>query len=451
MRHLRAHVIAGAAVGALILAGCAPGQGPAETGPAATGPAATAPSGDASPSASGVDWSSFTGQTLTYVYFTDGPDEQATRDLIAKFEQETGATVDLQILPYGDLEASLQARLSAGDAPEAARLTDVNPFRDQLVDLTQYFGAEYRDEFLPGPVSSVLGANGEMLAVPSDLTMNGPFVNVDQFTKAGVALPSVDQPWTWDQMVADAEQVQAANGTPFALALDFSGHRVSTVLSQFGTTLIGPDGKVALDPDKAAEAIGLLADLMKADKMSRDFWLQAGTRYKGANEIFLAGDAPVYLSGNWQVAGFAKNVPFTWAAVPNPCAERCGGFPGGKFMGAFKESKNPVLGAAFVQWMNRPENQTAFAQASLFLPTRRDLAESGITYPERSDDMNVFLADLVNTPEDTYATVASPAFGIAANALRDEIAKVVAGQEDVATAVENIRQTTEDALAEVGS
>lgn len=436
-------LVVAAIAGAVVVSACAPGQ-PASTPVPAS--AAPRPGG----SAATVDWSSFKGQTLTYVYFTDGPDEQATRDLVARFVQETGAKVDLQIVPYGDLEASLQARLSAGDAPEVARLTDVNPFRDQLVDLAQYFGAEYAAEFLPGPVSSVLGPNGEMLAVPSDLTMNGPFVNVDQFTKAGVALPTRDDPWTFDEMVADAKKVQAANGSAFALALDFSGHRVSTILSQFGTTLIAADGTVALDTERAAKAIGILADLMKADAMSKDFWLQSGTKYKGANEIFLAGDAPVYLSGNWQVAGFATNAPFAWAAVPNPCAERCGGFPGGKFMGAFKGSKNPMLGAAFVQWMNRPENQTAFVQQSLFLPTRRDLAESGVDYPERSEDMNVFLADLVVTPEDTYATVASPAFGIAANALRDELSKVVAGQVDVATAVENVRQATAAALAEVG-
>jgi alpha-1,4-digalacturonate transport system substrate-binding protein len=226
---------------------------------------------------------------------------------------------------------------------------------------------------------------------------------------------------------------------------------VSTILSQYGTTLIGPDGKEALDPAKAAKAIGVLTDLMKADKMSKDFWLQSGSKYKGASEIFLSGAAPVYLSGNWQVAGFAKDAPFAWAAVPNPCEERCGGYPGGKFMAAFEGTKNPVLAAAFVQWMNRPENQTAFAQQSLFLPTRRDLAESGITYPQRSEDMNVFLADITKTPEDTYATVASPAAGIAYNSLRDEISKVVAGQEDVATAVQNVKKATADAVAEVGN
>lgn len=440
----RRMLVVAAIMGSLALAACAPGQAPVSIAPATSG-------GPSSPPSVGIDWSSFKGQTLTYVYFTDGPDEQATRTLIAGFEKETGATVDLQIVPFADLEASLQARLSAGDAPDAARVADINPYRDALLDLTQYFGAEYVEEFLPGPVSAARGPNGELLAVPSDMTMNGPIVNVDQFTKAGVALPTKNKPWTFDEMVAAAEKVQAANATAFALALDFSGHRVSTILSQYGTVLIGPDGKEALDPAKAAKAIGVLTDLMIADKMSKDFWLQAGSKYKGANEIFLAGDAPVYLTGNWQVAGFAKNAPFAWAAVPNPCAERCGGFPGGKFMAAFKGSENPELAAAFVQWMNRPENQTTFVQQSLFLPTRRDLAEAGLVYPQRSEDMNVFLNDITKTPEDTYATVASPAFGAAANALRAEIAKVVAGQEDVATAVQNVKKATADALAELGN
>ena len=440
----RRMLVVAAIMGSLALAACSPGQAPVSTGPSTSG-------GPSGPPSAGIDWASFKGQTVTYVYFTDGPDEQATRDLIAAFEKETGAKVDLQIVPYGDLEASLQARLSAGDAPDAARLTDVHPYRDALLDLTQYFGTQYVEEFLPGPVSAALGPNGELLAVPSDLTMNGPIVNVDQFTKAGVPLPTKEKPWSFDRMVADAEKVQTANGTAFALALDFSGHRVSTILSQYGTVLIGPNGKEALDPAKAAKAIGVLTDLMNTDKMSKDFWLQSGSKYKGANEIFLAGDAPVYLTGNWQVAAFAKDAPFAWAAVPNPCAERCGGFPGGKFMAAFRDSKNPALAAAFVQWMNRPENQTVFAQQSLFLPTRRDLAETGIAYPQRSEDMNAFLGDITKTPEDTYATVASPAFGTAANALRAEIAKVVAGQEDVATAVQNVKKATADALAELGN
>ncbi len=407
-----------------------------------------APGDQAKPEAKGkakkIDPASLRGKTMTYVYFTDGPDEQATRTLIKRFEQETGAKVKLQIVPYDDLETSLQTRLSGNNAPEVARIDGMFAYQDDLIDLSRYFGAGYKDQFLPGPLTGGLGPDGQLLAVPSDLTMNGPFVNVDQFKKAGVPLPTADKPWTEDEMVQAAEKVQQANHTDYALAMDKSGHRVSTILSQYGTTLISKDGKEGLDAAKGGKALGLLTGLLRSDKLSKDFWLESGSKYAGANEIFLAGAAPVYLSGNWQVSQFAKAAEFKWAAVPNPCAERCGGFPGGKFMGAFAKSKNPELGAYFVEWMNRTENQRSFVKDSLFLPTRKDLAQSGVDYASRNDDMAVFQKDVKETPPDSFESVYSPAFSGSADALVAEIDKVVAGREDVAEAVKQTKKKTSD-------
>ncbi len=409
---------------------------------ATTEPPSTAAEDTAAGSDS-VDLTAFEGESLTYVYFTDGaPDEEATRAAIAAFEEASGATVDLQIVPFADLETTLQAQLSGGDVPDVARVSNWRPFAGDVIDMNEMFGAEYSEQFLPGQVATALGDNGEFLAVPSDITMNGPFINVDAFNEAGVEIPTE---WTWDDMIAAATEVQEANDMEFALAIDKSGHRVSTVLSQFGTTLLGPDG-VTLDPAMAEAAITTLTDLMADDTKSADFSLESGSRYAGANEMFLAAAVPVYISGNWQVAQFAETAEFEWAAVPNPCAERCGGFPGGKYMVAFQGSDNPELAAAFVEFMNRTEIQQQLAEGASWLPTRNDLIESGITYPTRPDDMSVFLADIAATPEDTYLSLASPAFSAAATAVIEEIALVVAGEEDVPTAVENIIARSEQGL-----
>ncbi|GAA2158945.1 ABC transporter substrate-binding protein [Pedococcus bigeumensis] len=422
---------AGLALAAMALTACAPGS-----------------SSSSSDSASGpktVDFKSFKGKTLTYVYFTDGPDEQATRDAIAKFETETGAKVNLQILPFADLNTSLQARLSAGNAPEAARVADWQVYKDEAVDFKQYFGNDYPKEFSPGVASTVQDAAGHMYAVPSDLTINGPMINVDAFKKAGVAVPTK---WTWEQLVADAKKVAAANKMPYAVAIDKSGNRLSTVLSQYGTVMIGKDGKNALDKDKAAKALTFFTDLVKNNTVPKDFWLGSGSKYSGANEIFLAKQVPVYLSGPWQVGAFAKSASFEWAAVPNPCAERCGGFPGGKFMVAFKNSKEPTLGAAFVQWMNRTENQSEVDKTAFWLPTRQDLTTSGVKYPSRDSDMATFISQIGETPEETWATNSSPAFTKSATALIAETDKVVAGQQDVATAVTNLSAAIDKAIKE---
>ncbi len=417
---------------AVVSTACAPGAPSAPSSPA-SGPVS-------------VDMSSFKGKTLTYVYFTDGPDEQATRAAISKFEAATGATVNLQLLPFADVSTSLQARLAAGNAPEVARVADWHPYATDVVDFKSYFGADYPAQFSDGPAKSVLDASGAMLAVPSDVTINGPFVNVDAFKKAGVPVPTDKTKWTWDQMVADAQKVQQANGMESALAIDKSGNRVSTVLSQYGTMMIGENGKNALDTAKAEAAIGMLTKLISTGVVSKDFWLGAGSKYKGANDLFLAKQAAVYLSGPWQVGAFAKSASFNWAAVANPCAERCGGYPGGKFMVAFKSSKESTLGAAFVEWMNRTDNQSTVDKAAFWLPTRKDLVSAGVTYPDRAADMATFLSQVAATPADTFVGANSPAFATSATALVKEMDKVVAGQEDVATAVANTKVAIDGAI-----
>jgi alpha-1,4-digalacturonate transport system substrate-binding protein len=404
--------------------GCAPGQSGGEQ-----------PEGDGT-----IDPASFEGKTLSYVYFTDGPDEQATRAVVADFEAETGATVNLQVVPFDSLEQTLQARINGGNAPEVARVADWRPFADVLVDFKSYFGQDYDTKFIDGMARAAQESDGDMLAVPSDLTMNGPLVNVDAFRQAGVPLPEPDDPWTWDEMVQAAQQVQQANGMQFAVAIDKSGHRVSTVLSQFGTTMYDEQGDVALDPAKAEEAIGLLNDLMQRGLMSKDLWLEAGARYEDANELFLASEVPIYISGNWQVGLLAEDAPFEWAAAPNPCADRCGGFPGGKYMVAFTESAEPELGAYFVDWMNRPQNQQKLHQMAYWLPTRQELLDRGIEYSSRSSDMEVFQQEVARTPQDTYATTTNPNFDPSADALVEEMDKTVAGQQDVATTVSNVRE-----------
>jgi alpha-1,4-digalacturonate transport system substrate-binding protein len=422
MRLLRAVTVACAA--AMAISACAPGQ-PADE-PAAAGPQQ-------------IDWASFRGQTMDYLYFTDGPDEAATRALIDRFAQETGSTVNLQIVPFADLERTLQGRIGSGTPPHVARVQTWSPYADSLVDLKTYFGPDYPQQFTPGPAAAAQAPDGRMLGAPNDLTMNGPFVNVDAFNRAGVPLPTAQDPWTWDEMVAAATAVQQANGMESAIAIDKSGHRLSTVLSAFGTALIGPDGKEALDPAKAEAALNSLNGLVQSGAILKDFWLEQGSRYRGANEQFLAQQVPVYLSGNWQVGQFAQNATFQWAAVPNACGERCGGFPGGKYLVAFSESSNPALGAAFVEWMNRAEAQRAMSEQSFWLPTRRDLVESGITYPSRTEDMGVFLADVAVTPEDTYAANGSPAFNGSARLFVEEISKLFAGQQDAATTVAAVK------------
>ena len=406
------------AIGATValVAGCAPGA--VEDDNASAAPVET------------FDPADYAGETLTYIYFTDGPDEAGTRALIADFEKKYDVTVDLEILPYADLVTSTLNRLSAGNAPDVARLTGLADFTGDLLPLEPYLGADYRDQFLEGPVEGALDADDQLIAAPSDLTLNAPFINVDLFEKAGVDVP---EKWTWDELIEAGKEVKAKTGVEYAFAMDKSGHRLSTILSQYDTFLVDRQG-ATLDAKKGEKALQPIVDMMLDGSMPADFWLGSGSRYKGANEIFLAGQTPIYLSGNWQVGQFIKNATFNWAVAPNPCATNCGGFPGGKFMAAFKDSKHPALAAEFVRFMNEKENQATFLAAAGALPTRADLTVDDIAYDAKAKEaMAQFLTDLDKTPKEGFAANGSRFFSGAATALVDTVSAAVAGQTPLST------------------
>jgi ABC-type glycerol-3-phosphate transport system substrate-binding protein len=65
--------------------------------------------------------------------------------------------------------------------------------------------------------------------------------------------------------------------------------------------------------------------------------------------------------------------------------------------------------------------------------------------------MSTFLSQIKATPSDTWTDANSPAFTASATSLISETDKIVAGQEDVQTAVENISAAIDKAIKAAGS
>ncbi|MCE3247778.1 MAG: ugpB [Geminicoccaceae bacterium] len=81
-------------------------------------------------------------------------EDEAVREIIAAFEQETGKRVELVLYPYAELPGEVEAALKAGQPPDFAFglrfISDISEwaFNDQLVDLTDTIG-HFSDLFEP--------------------------------------------------------------------------------------------------------------------------------------------------------------------------------------------------------------------------------------------------------------------------------------------------------------
>ncbi|MEJ6761335.1 MAG: extracellular solute-binding protein [Candidatus Planktophila sp.] len=393
-----------------------------------------------------ADWK---GKEITYYFYHDSLQElDTTKAQIADFEKLTGAKVKLDVIPYTSLDTQLQARLGANNAPDVARLNNPGVYQKDSLDLEQFFGKKYASEFLKGSTLQVSDpTTKKLIGVPYDLSMNGPFINVDLFKKADVAIPTI---WDWAGLIAAAKKVQAATNTEYAFAMDKSGHRFSTVMSQFGSYMVDQNQNNVLPRSKhrAAKALKIITDLYKADLAPKDQWIGSGTRYVSPTAIFLAQQVPVFFSGNWNVASLARDAKFEFAAAPNPKERYAGGWPGGKFLIAFKASKTPDLAAYFLHYLADTPQMEEIDKKAFWLPTRNDLVAAGITYPTRASDMKVFLSDAGKTPAFAYGIQSVPTLtGLIYNKLRDLMTEVMAGKITAKQAIDKQSTYIDEQLA----
>jgi len=370
------------------------------------------------------------GKEITYYFYNDSQAElDTTKAQIADFEKLTGAKVKLDVIPFTSLDTQLQARLAAGNAPDVARLNNPGLYIKDSLDLEQYFSRKYSAEFIKGSTLQVTDpTTKKLIGVPYDLSMNGPIINVDQFKKAGVAVPTS---WNWAELIAAAKKVRIANGTEYAFAMDKSGHRFSTVMSQFGAFMVDKNQRNVLPTSKfrAEKSLKMITDLYKADLAPRDLWIGTGTKYASPVAIFIGQQVPVFFSGNFNLATLVKDAKFNFQVVPNPKELNGGGWPGGKFLTAFKASKTPDLAAYFLHYLADTAQMTEMDKNAFWLPTRNDVVAKGVAYPSRQLDMSIYLADTAKTPAAAFGIQSVPTLtGNIYNKLRDLMTEVIAGK-----------------------
>lgn len=362
--------------------------------------------------------------TLNFLNFSDGPDEAAFQQLCEQFREQTGIRVKMEVIPFPDMAETLRARIDRGAGPDVARVTQVAPYANDVLDLAQYERPALANRFRP-EFDQVITAGERILAVPSDVTVNAPLINVDLFRKASVARPATDRPWSsWRTMFDEAKKIKDTGACEYAFVMDVSPNRFCSMLSSYGTNFYAEDGRTPiLDEDTTTSAIAYFAAMNAA--MPRELYTGAQSKYKSAAEVFAAGQAPIYLGGSWAAASLEQNVSFEWRAVPNVQQERTGAFPGAKFLIALRSGQRQQAAAKFVAYLAGAAAQLQMAEEANHIPTRRDITAAGFDYGVRAEDMAVFEAELAKVPADAWGSAFAPGFEPTGAVLQEQLQKVL--------------------------
>jgi multiple sugar transport system substrate-binding protein len=303
----------------------------------------------------------------------------AVEDIATAFEEKyPNVTVDVVNAGTGnDQYIKLQNAIKAGSgAPDVAQIEYYAlpqfALSEALVDLSDFGFDSLEDQYTASTWGSV-NLDGGIYALPQDSGPMAMFYNKAVFDQYGLTVPT-----TWDEYIATAEQLHAAN--PDAYITNDTGDAgfATSMIWQAGgqpfTTTDSTDVEVNLQDEGSKKFADTWNQLIESDLIAptaswSDEW------YRGLGD----GTIATLNIGAWMPGNLETGVPEAsgdWRVAPLPVYEAgdtASAENGGGGDAVLAQSKNKLAAAGFVEFMNSGEGTQISIDAGGFPSTVADL------------------------------------------------------------------------------
>jgi N,N'-diacetylchitobiose transport system substrate-binding protein len=326
------------------------------------------------------------GETLT-VWIMEGTNPDAKpffSDVSAAFEKETGATLEVQYVPWAEAHDKFVNSIAGGTTPDVAEVgtTWTPEFADAgaLEDLSGAVkDAGLGDDLVPGLVDAGT-VDGGLYGMPWYAGVRSVVYRTDVFDKAGVQPPA-----SWDELVQVGDKLKAAD--PKMITFPVAGD------SEYGVYpfVWGAGGKIAteqgdawkseIDSPQAQKGITYYTDLAK----KHGFSTPAATTWDEADlsDAFSRGDVAMMIAGSWTPGALVEANPDLEGKIgafpiPGPDGGMSPSFLGGSHLSVFNTAKDKDLAWAFVKLMTTGKFAAQWGEQSGFFPGQKSLLDKTI-------------------------------------------------------------------------
>jgi N,N'-diacetylchitobiose transport system substrate-binding protein len=360
-------------------------------------------------------------------------------DVSTAFEEETGATLDVEFVEWADAHDRFVTSIAGGTTPDVAETgtTWTPEFADAgaLAPLDEYVdGAGVTDDLVEGLVEA--GTYDEQLyGMPWYAGVRSLVYNTEMFEQAGV-----EPPTTW----AELEEAAAAlkEEYPDKIAVAVPGDAEFTVYPWVWgaggevATLEGDTWTSGLDSPESQEGIEFWTGLATEGGYSSE----GATTWRETDvlDAFAAGDVGMAVMGSWTPGAIVdanKDMEGKFAAVPIPGKD--GGIApsvlGGSHLSMFETAEDKELAFAFIEMMTTGEFAQQWGEQSGYFPGQVSLLDETLasTDPLVAPFAQQFVEGGASVP-------VAPTYGAVQAKLTTStmMQSILSGDADVATASE---------------
>lgn len=339
------------------------------------------------PASAAVDWKRFAGTTLE-VNLVKSPRSETILKYLSEFETLTGIKVNAEATPEQQQRQKTTIELSSGKPSfdvvhlsyhvqkrqfeKGGWLADISGF---LKDPSLTDPSLVESDFAEAGMTFAKDSEGKLRSLPFSVDYWIVYWNKELFEKKGLSYPA-----TFEEMVSAAEALTDKSSNTYGfVARGLKNANVpvwTTLMLGYGTTPLGPDGKLRTTSDEAVAAAKMYQQLMtNAAPVG-----VSGFNWAEAQSAFLQGKIGMWLDG----VGFAP-------PIENPEKSRVVGKVGygvmpkgpkaqaaattGDGIGVVAASKNKEAAYLFCQWVISKEMGARLLQAGAGVPFRNSVLE----------------------------------------------------------------------------
>lgn len=242
------------------------------------------------------------------------------------------------------------------------------------------------------------------------------YYRTDLAEEAGWTEPPAD----WDelkQMAADLQEAGAQNGISLGLGVGSWQTYLPFAWSN-GTEVVDENDEFTLDDPGNVEALEYYASFFEEGLTSPQ------PEGFDVTQAFIQGTYPMFFSGPWHLALIEEagaDIEGDWTVAPMPQKDSATSFVGGSNVVVSQDTDNRDAAWAFVEFLTRPDVQSAWYQEVGALPSVQEAWESG----ELADDEH--LAAFGDQLDDAQAPPPIPSWEEVAAAIDDQIERAAIG------------------------
>jgi maltose-binding protein MalE len=341
-------------------------------GGAATTTTAAPTTTTAAPTTTTTEATTTTAEPIELLVWADEKRAPVVEEIAPAFTEETGVTVTVEIVGFGDIRGQVQTAGPAGEGPDI--YIGAHDWTGELVangvaepiDLGGKAG-----DFNPTSLGAFT-VDGQLYAVPVATEAIALYYNTDLVAEA---------PATFEEIAAICDGLSGIEncvGVPGGGDGGDAYHHFPFI-SALGGYIFKYDpasgfdpSDVGLDNDGAIAGIQFLEEQVAAGVI-------ASTNYDTAKALFLDGKEPFWITGPWEVGGLQEQTTVNWAVakIPTIGGNAPAPFVGaqGMFLSAFSENKVVAL-SFLLDFVATAETQQALYDADPRLPVFNSVAEA---------------------------------------------------------------------------